>query len=120
MMTEKQVSGTVILHMEDGSNKFLVAAQGDEISFAVTTIVEAQTGLASFLNYMKDQLKLDVNEIQLVELTNAYVNNKSIPLFVFETEEEFGVELPKGFVWAEGPKVQDMLAGYQLEGMPFF
>lgn len=119
-MTQKQVAGTVILHMEDGSNKFLVSAKGEDLSFTVTHIVETQTGLASFLNYMKDHLKLNVNDIQLVELTNAYVKNISIPLFVFEMAEEDAIALPKGFIWAEGPKVQAMLADYQLEGMPYF
>lgn len=47
----KQVSGTIMLHLEDGSKRFLVHEIGKDKEFARTDTKAENTVLASFLNF---------------------------------------------------------------------
>lgn len=80
----KQVSGTIMLHLEDGSKRFLVHEIGKDKEFARTDTKAENTVLASFLNFLKATLHINVNDIRLVELTNTQSHGDNLPLYVFE------------------------------------
>lgn len=51
-------------------------------------VSDEMTGLASMLQWFKEEVQLDVTSISLVELTNAHINKENVPLFVFEMDEQ--------------------------------
>lgn len=88
-MTEKQrVAGTIMAHNSEGKYVFLVKKENEKLSFPVTPILDTQTGLACILEELKQKLAIDIHNLNLFELTNAVVNGKNIPLFVFEVENK--------------------------------
>ena len=96
--------GTVILNGVDGSKKFLVKQNQTEFDFIMTTIEETYTSLASILHRLKTDVLVDVTNLNLVELTNEEVDDKKIPLYVFEIDENQEVKnIAKSFQW-ETPK----------------
>lgn len=119
-MVAKRVAGTIILHTKEKSSRFLVQVTEDTVGFALTEVSQDHTGLASFLNYLKQHLQLDVNDIRLIELTNAQIRNESIPLFVFEATYDHMPVIPEDFAWEEPEKIREVLTEYQLEGVPLF
>ena len=46
------------------------------------------TGLANVLQNIKENVRLDVFQLRLVELTSAKIADKRMPIFVFEAKEE--------------------------------
>ena len=87
-MASKRVAGTIMLHLEDGSKKFLVHSIDDKLEFALAELSEGKTGLANILNFLKEIVHIDVSKISLMELTNTHINQENVPLFVFETEQK--------------------------------
>ena len=65
-MTNKKVAGTVMLHLQNGSKRFLVHAVGDTMELASTDFSNERTGLANILSLIKDIVKIDVKKIYLV------------------------------------------------------
>ena len=61
---------------------------GEAIEFAMAKVSDEMTGLASMLQWFKEEVQLDVTSISLVELTNAHINKENVPLFVFEMDEQ--------------------------------
>lgn len=116
----KQVSGTIMLHLEDGSKRFLVHEIGNEREFARTDTKAENTVLASFLNFLKSTLHIDVNDIRLVELTNTQTQGNNLPLYVFEMVSSEMTELPKGFAWETPESVRKILGTIEIEGVPLF
>lgn len=120
-MTNKKVAGTVMLHLQNGSKRFLVHAVGDTMELAPTDFSNERTGLANILSLLKDSVKLDVKKIDLVELTNGQIAEENVPLFVFETSEEKLVgDLPEDFRWEEPQKFREIIRHYDIEGVPYF
>ncbi|MFZ6150894.1 hypothetical protein ACO0KD_20170 [Enterococcus avium] len=119
-MVTKQVSGTIMLHLEDGSKRFLVHKIGKEKEFARTDTKAENTVLASFLNFLKATLHINVNNIRLVELTNTQSHGASLPLYVFEMTSEEATELPEGFAWESPDSVRKILGTIEIEGVPLF
>ncbi|MDT2760391.1 MULTISPECIES: hypothetical protein [Enterococcus] len=119
-MVTKQVSGTIMLHLEDGSKRFLVHEVGRDKEFAHTETTAEHTVLASFLNFLKTTLHIDVNNIRLVELTNTQSHGASLPLYVFEMVSEEVTELPEGFAWESPDSVRKILGTIEIEGVPLF
>ncbi|MBO1305306.1 hypothetical protein JZO70_03975 [Enterococcus sp. 669A] len=116
----KEVSGTVMLNLTDGTKRFLVRQEGNANEFARTEIRKENTVLASFLNFLKSVVQININEISLVELTNTQSNGISLPLYVFEMNEEKMTELPEGFVWETPDSVREILGTFEIEGVPLF
>ncbi|MBU5366710.1 hypothetical protein ACFFH2_07000 [Enterococcus devriesei] len=119
-MVTKQVSGTIMLHLEDGSKRFLVHETESSKEFARTDTQTETTVLASFLNFLKSNLHIDVNRIRLVELTNTQSNGANMPLYVFEMTSEEATELPKDFAWETPDSVREILGTIEIEGVPLF
>ncbi|OJG39071.1 hypothetical protein RV02_GL002867 [Enterococcus gilvus] len=116
----KQVSGTIMLHLEDGSKRFLVHEIGNEKEFARTDTKAENTVLASFLNFLKATLHIDVTNIRLVELTNTQSHGDNLPLYVFEMASEEVTTLPNGFVWETPDSLRKILGTIEIEGVPLF
>lgn len=121
-MSNKRVAGTIMLNLENGSKKFLMRPLGENIEFATAKVSDSMTGLASMLQLFKEEIQLDVTNINLVELTNAHINKENLPLFVFEMEEKY---MPKHFTnsdytWAEPSKLKALWSSYEIEGVPMF
>ncbi|MDN6639985.1 MAG: hypothetical protein L0L10_04310 [Tetragenococcus sp.] len=122
-LSNKKVAGTVILHLEDGSKKFLVRTldDGQALVFTDFSDEQTQTGLANILQLLKEDARLDIENIRLVELTNGQVYDTNVPLFVFETQEtQQWSELPNEYYWAEAQTFREIIQDMDIEGMPFF
>ncbi|KAF1302944.1 MULTISPECIES: hypothetical protein [Enterococcus] len=120
-MEDKKVAGTVMLHLQNGSKKFLMHSVGDTIELAYTKFSNDRTGLANILQLLKDTAHLDVNNLNLVELTNGHIDEENIPLFVFEAEEAKLVGLlPDDYHWEDPERFQKIIEDYAIEGVPFF
>lgn len=117
---KKQISGTIMLHLNNGSKCFLVHNVGKAKEFAKTEVEPGKTVLASFLNFLKKQLQVDVNEISLVELTNTQSAGVSLPLYVFEATENVHIELPSDYAWEAPESVREILGNVPIEGVPLF
>ncbi|MEI5993327.1 hypothetical protein [Candidatus Enterococcus mansonii] len=120
-MSNKKVAGTIMLNLNDGSKKFLVRPMGDSMGFVTTKVSEEMTGLASMLQLFKEEVQLDVTSISLVELTNAHTVAENMPLFVFEMNEEDVVPtINNEYVWEKPSELKNLLASYEIEGVPMF
>ncbi len=121
MLKDKRVAGTVMLNLEDGSKKFLVRATENKLELASTALYEERTGLANILQLLKETVHLDISSIHLVELTNGCMNNRNIPLFVFEAQERDQPDtLPANYGWKEPRLFRQIIQDYDIDGMPFF
>ncbi|MHC5268268.1 hypothetical protein ACYSNO_03645 [Enterococcus sp. LJL98] len=121
MLNKKKVAGTVILHLKDGTKRFLLHNAGTEIKFLTVELSNERTGLACALQLLKEEACLDVTTIQLVELTNGFEDNEKIPLFVFEmTEKEEVPVLPTNICWEDAEQFRELIQAFKIEGMPFF
>lgn len=109
-----------MLHLEDGSKRFLVHEIGNDKEFARTDTKAEKTVLASFLNFLKATLQINVNEIRLVELTNTQSHGTSLPLYVFEMTSEKVTDLPEGFAWESPSSVRKILGTIEIAGVPLF
>lgn len=121
ILASKKVAGTIMLHLEDGSKKFLVHSIDDKLEFALAELSEEKTGLANILSFLKEIVHIDVSKINLMELTNTHINHENVPLFVFETEQKSQSEdLDKGYLWEDPDQMRSVLGTYEVEGVPFF
>lgn len=121
MLNKKRVAGTVILNLQDGTKKFLLNKDDENVKLLTTELSEEQTGLACVLQFLKEQVHLDVSTIDLVELTNGSEGETKIPLFVFEMlENEQTKELPEAFYWGDTASFQNIIQKFQIEGLPYF
>ncbi|HBM6712088.1 TPA: hypothetical protein LY853_000243 [Enterococcus faecium] len=120
-MASKRVAGTIMLHLEDGTKKYLVHSIDDKLEFALAELSEGKTGLANILNFLKEIVHIDVSKISLMELTNTHIKEENVPLFVFETEQKNQrEELGEGYIWEEPGQMRSVLGTYEVEGVPFF
>ncbi|MBM7689367.1 hypothetical protein BCR24_11415 [Enterococcus ureilyticus] len=120
-MSNKKVAGTIMLNLNDGSKKFLVHPDGESMAFVTTKVSEDMTGLASMLQFFKEEIQLDVTSINLVELTNAHTDAENMPLFVFEmNEEHMNSTNNDSYVWEKPSELKNLLASYDIQGVPMF
>ncbi|MGG5341681.1 hypothetical protein IGI58_002376 [Enterococcus sp. AZ020] len=120
-MSNKKVAGTIILHLNDGSKKFLVHPVDGSMQFVTTKVSEEMTALASMLQIIKEEVLLDVTSINLVELTNAHTEVENMPLFVFEMNEDSGIPtIGSTYVWEKPSELKNLLSSFEIEGVPMF
>ncbi|MGB3161297.1 hypothetical protein [Carnobacterium sp.] len=126
-MTEKQrVAGTIMALNPEGKYVFLVEEENKKYSFPVTQILDTQTGLASILEDLKQKLAIDIHNINLFELTNAVVNGKNIPLFVFEVankEIQVNTILKENLFhlsFVQSGALTEALEEWEISGVPQF
>lgn len=126
-MTEKQwVAGTIMTHNIEGKYVFLVKKEGEKFSFPSTQILSKQTGLACILEELKSTLAIDIQNLNLFELTNAIVEGNRIPLFVFEladasiqTNEILKRNFPQ-LSWQQSSILTETLENWEISGVPQF
>jgi hypothetical protein len=120
-LKEKIVAGTVMLHLDDGTKKFLMCEKESRLELAYTAISHEKTGLANILQLLKEEVFLDIANINLLELTNGQAENRNVPLFVFEAKEaEQPTDLPKDYEWMAAKYFRQVIKDFEIEGMPFF
>lgn len=120
-LENKQIAATVILHRNDGSKRFLTENQAQGQSLLLVENDTMHTGLANVLQNIKENVHLDVFQLRLVELTNAKIADKRIPIFVFEVnEEDIDIRLPAQYSWKEAKYFMQMISEFELQGMPIF
>ena len=121
ILGSKKVAGTVMMHLANGSKRFLMQMNEGNAELASTDFSEDKTGLATILQLFKEQIHLDVTAIELVELTNGNIGMQNVPLFVFETKEAVQTQqLPTGYAWEEPNIFRKIIEDYDIEGVPFF
>lgn len=118
-MSNKQVAATVIVSDAEGEKRFLMRQSEEELQFIVTAVQDELTGLASILRCLKDDYTIPVETLQLVELTNALVDDKQLPFFVFSLNE-FVPLVDSKFGWATPQEFQKALVDVTIEGAPLF
>jgi len=120
-LANKRVAGTIMLHLEDGSKKFLVHSRENKLEFACADHSNDKTGLANILSFLKEIVHIDVSKINLMELTNTHINQENVPLFVFETEQKNQQEqLGEGYHWEDPGQMRTVLGIYEVDGVPIF
>lgn len=121
MLNTKRVAGTVILHLEDGTKRFLLHNLGNEKKFLSVELSNERTGLACVLQLLKEKARLDVSTLQLVELTSGVENDQKIPLFVFEmSDNDHSQQLPEAVYWENAKQFSETIQAFKIDGMPFF
>ncbi|MBE9390109.1 hypothetical protein [Vagococcus salmoninarum] len=120
-MSNQLVAGTVILNSANGDKKFLVRKSENKFDFVTTPMNQDLTNLACILQELKSEVMMDVNSIDLVELTNVIVENKKMPLFVFEMEDRGEkLVLEEEYVWETPTTLRAVLNKFQVSGVPIF
>ena len=121
ILENKQIAATVILHRNDGSKRFLTENQASGQSLLLVENDTMHTGLANVLQNIKENVHLDVFQLRLVELTNAKIADKRMPIFVFEVkEEDIDIRLPAQYSWKEAKYFMQMISEFEVQGMPIF
>lgn len=105
---------------------FLVKKEGDGFSFPATTVEPKKTGLACIIERIKETLAIEVEKLELNELTNAVVDGHSVPLFVF-TYEDDSVDSPlqllpeeSSLSWLHSENLTQTLEEWEISGVPQF
>lgn len=125
-MTEKcHVACTVMAKDSDGDYVFLVENQQKKFKFFHTGISQGKTGLASIIDKIKNELAIDVSELELYELTNAVVESRRIPLFVFSCRDEAMhfeeiLASDSDLTWRYSKELLHTFKEWQIAGVPQF
>ena len=121
VLRNQLVAGTVMLNAANGDKRFLVKKDHDNFEFVKTHIDEGLTSLACILKELQSQVMMDVDSIELLELTNIEVNHKKVPLFVFEVEEAaVSNDMAESYVWETPNILRNVLKDFQISGVPIF
>lgn len=121
-LNHPRVAGTIFFNVAKGDKKFLVHEGEQGNQFLVVDVCDGKTGLASIVEEIKDRFNLDASQFELVDLTNIRAKESSMPLFVFEMNHgiELEPDLPNEFQWEELSALKDILATFDLAGVPIF
>ncbi|GAB2318658.1 hypothetical protein IRB23SM22_09160 [Alkalibacterium sp. s-m-22] len=127
MMKENHyVACTILVKDENGRYVFLVRKQDEGFAFLATTVKPKQTGLASVIDRLKQVSNLDIEKLELNELTNAIVDDNRIPLFVF-IYENGDLDRPDDLLtentdlsWVHSENVITTLEQWKISGVPQF
>ena len=121
-MSNQQVAGTIMLNGENGDKKFLVQKIHDHYEFVIAQISDEKTSLACILQELKSSVKVNVVEIELVELTNVNLNEQKVPLFVFEMDTDVNSDpfIASDYVWETPATLRDVLGSFNVTGVPIF
>lgn len=126
IIEDHHVACTVLVKDEEGRYVFLVKRKEEGFSFLATEVEHRKTGLACVLNRLKEMIKMDIEKLELNELTNAVVDNKSIPLFVFIYENN-ALDTPNDLLpkdselsWVHSENIINTLEQWKISGVPQF
>ena len=120
------VASTILVKDSDGRYVFLVKKEENGYSFPATLVEPNKTGLACVISRLKELVNIEIEKLELNELTNAIVNDNRIPLFVFIYEDE-NVTSPvdlligdSGLSWAHSENIMSTLEEWEISGVPQF
>ncbi|WP_208559353.1 hypothetical protein [Marinilactibacillus kalidii] len=120
------VACTVLVKDEEDRYVFLVKKEVEGFSFPATEVLPKKTGLACIIERIKEVLHIDVEKLELNELTNAVVQNHSVPLFVFIYDNESHPS-PQDLLkdnselsWEHSEKITKTLEDWEISGVPQF
>lgn len=126
MKENHYVACTILVKGKDGRYVFLVRKEDEGFAFLATTVRPKQTGLASVINRLKEICNLDIEKLELNELTNAIVDDNRIPLFVFVYEDNDLVDPDQllanesDLSWEHSENVISTLEQWKISGVPQF
>lgn len=120
------VASTIIVKDSDGRYVFLVRKEENGFSFPATSVEPKKTGLACVINRLKELVNIEIEKLELNELTNAIVDDNRIPLFVFIYEDDT-ISSPEellrdnsGLSWVHSDNVMTTLEQWKISGVPQF
>ncbi|SFC21212.1 hypothetical protein SAMN04488102_1043 [Alkalibacterium subtropicum] len=120
------VASTILVKDEEGRYVFLVKEEKDGYSFPASVVEPKKTGLACVINRLKEIVDIDIEKLELTELTNAIVNDNRIPLFVFIYEDDT-LSSPgdlliedNGLSWVHSENIVSTLEEWKISGVPQF
>jgi len=120
------VASTILVKDEEDRYVFLVKEEKDGYSFPASIVEPKKTGLACVINRLKEIVNIEIEKLELNELTNAIVNDIRIPLFVFIYEDD-DLETPKdllkegnGLSWVHSENLVSTLEEWKISGVPQF
>lgn len=118
---------TVIIKCTDGKMMFLVKNDHEtENGFIFPNIASTSmgTGLATVIDDLSNVLKVEMEELDLAELTNACINDLRLPLFVFSYEYDSDpnelLTNHEGYEWQFFDNFAETLQKYDISGVPSF
>ncbi|WP_423189756.1 NUDIX hydrolase [Alkalibacterium sp. f15] len=120
------VASTILVKDSDGRYVFLVKKEENGYSFPATRIEPKKTGLACMISRLKELVNIEIEKLELNELTNAIVNDNRVPLFVFIYEDE-NILSPdelliedSGLSWVHSDNIMSTLEEWKISGVPQF
>lgn len=120
------VASTILVKDEEGRYVFLVKEEKDGYSFPASIVEPKKTGLACVINRLKEIVDIEIEKLELNELTNAVVNDIRIPLFVFVYEDD-DLSSPEdlliednGLSWVHSQNLISTLEDWKISGVPQF
>lgn len=118
---------TVIIKGSDGRMMFLVENDHEvksEFTFPRITSTSVGTGLATVINDLTKVLNIDIEELELAELTNACINDLRLPLFVFSYDYDSDpnelLNKQTDYTWQFSESFTGILQKYDISGVPSF
>lgn len=123
--TNSYLAYTVMTKRADGKLMFLVQNERNTIIFPVAVNKNSNTGLACVIDLIKEKLNIEIERLELAELTNAVIQETRIPLFVFaydNADEQIEKLLPADskYQWQVSDNFTDTLQQYEISGVPLF
>lgn len=119
-----KVAYTVMTEDHLGHVVFLVFNDHSEYYFPLAKAHKNQTGLATALTAMKSELNMNIDCLELAELTNIVANGHRIPLFLFhyQCEKQVIDILPPNseMTWIEYDHLSERFEEWEFSGVPQF
>ncbi|GEK88166.1 NUDIX domain-containing protein [Alkalibacterium putridalgicola] len=120
------VASTILVKDEEGRYVFLVKEEKDGYSFPAAVVEPKKTGLACVINRLKEIVDINIENLELNELTNAIVHDNRIPLFVFIYEDD-DLSSPQDLLienndlsWVHSENIVSTLEEWKISGVPQF
>lgn len=122
-----KVAGTIMYKTKQGQYDFLVQKQADTDYKMLSTHKNSdQTPLAAALNAIKATIKIDVNELRLINLANINLEGENVSFFVFQWsehpaefyDEQLQIIAESGYRFANPSEITELLDKLEVTGVP--
>lgn len=122
-----KVAGTIMYKTKQGQYDFLVQKHADTDYKMLSTHKNSdQTPLAAVLNAIKATIKIDVNELRLINLANINLEGENVSFFVFQWsehpaefyDEQLQIIAESGYRFANPSEITELLDKLEVTGVP--
>lgn len=122
-----KVAGTIMYKTKQGQYDFLVQKQADTDYKMLSTHKDSdQTPLAAVLNAIKATIKIDVNELRLINLANINLEGENVSFFVFQWsehpaefyDEQLQIIAESGYRFENPSEITELLDKLEVTGVP--